>query len=297
MAKAGRPKKGSAGLPEWFDIQKYAPSHSFGAAEWHAQLTFRKRVFEHIEICQQSDDKGFKPLKQALSLLHEDPLITEQRVMETHSFVEKADIQKPNALQKDIHAGRLLIDPVVGMTVAPVAHSGINLISNGQLSGIKLQETNKKNTLIFHNDGTYELHEAHLQLYGNPIVAIDLSLKDEILLREMRDLLKALRKEAHAPTLPFVKNSDFLKWYKSGVLPYLDLLIWEKMGHAFVWASFIKELSQILDAPISSESAAIKSIQNYAEKLLDEETLRTLAAQVSREQSHTAKKSGKFLVR
>ena len=38
MSKAGRPKKGSAGLPEWFDIEKYRQAKTYGAAEWFSSF-------------------------------------------------------------------------------------------------------------------------------------------------------------------------------------------------------------------------------------------------------------------
>jgi hypothetical protein len=48
MAKAGRPKSGSKGLPDWFDIQKYAQGRTNGAAEWFQQLAFRSALQEFI---------------------------------------------------------------------------------------------------------------------------------------------------------------------------------------------------------------------------------------------------------
>ncbi|MGB9152474.1 MAG: hypothetical protein WCD70_05245 [Alphaproteobacteria bacterium] len=53
MSKAGRPKKGSAGLPEWFDIKKYRDARSYGAAEWfqHPRPNHRprRRTRRHIQ--------------------------------------------------------------------------------------------------------------------------------------------------------------------------------------------------------------------------------------------------------
>jgi len=55
MSKAGRPKKGSAGLPEWFDIEKYQQAEHYRAMEWHRQLAIRF-VF-HEQLCDEKKNQ------------------------------------------------------------------------------------------------------------------------------------------------------------------------------------------------------------------------------------------------
>ena len=302
MAKAGRPKKGSTGLPDWFDIEKYRPSRSFGAMGWYEQLVFRSRLFENYDWCLKNADKNFERLSKAFDMVRENPIITWQRVEEAKAHVVTKETQHENPVLGKITArsGYFITDPVIGHSISPLQGPGVKLLTTGNRGNIEPKNYGEKGTtgkITFHEDGTSDFHEPPLSWWGQPVIAIDLAIKDEILIREMRDLLRDLRKTHKSPEIPFMKNSDFLKWYNSGVLPYLDLLLWEKTGHDFTASAFIKELSQILDNPISSESAVIKSAQSYAKKLLDERTLRTLEAQAARERPRGAKKSGKFLVK
>ena len=60
MAKAGRPRKGSPGLPDWFDIEKYRPVKNFSALEWFEQLVFRGRLLLAIDECRKAGDESLK---------------------------------------------------------------------------------------------------------------------------------------------------------------------------------------------------------------------------------------------
>ena len=117
-------------------------------------------------------------------------------------------------------------------------------------------------------------------------------------MRETRNLLREIRKTEKPHPTAFTKNSDFIKWYNSGALPYIDLSFWEMLGHPFKGSAFINELVEIMDGDsVSSESAAIKAAQTFAKGLLTAQTIRTLEVQASHERKHGAQKSSKFLVR
>lgn len=298
----GRPKKDSAGLPDWFDIKKYQPARDFGALQWFEQLVFRERIFAVYEACLKHGVKDFKVLLPAFRMLQDDPVITALRVFNAGERVvdheEKLDIPDVDN-QITLRTSHINADPVIGSIISFFRGAGVTALTAGDLQSLEPKnygEEGVRTQITFNEDGSLNISEPPLKFRGRPIVAFDLSLKDEILIREMRELLREMRKMTKPVPLAFVKNSDFLKWYNSGVLPYLDLMLWGKIGHDYTWAAFIRELSLILDDPISSESAAMKAAQSYAKKLLDPQTIRTLEAQAYRESSHGAKKSGKLLV-
>ena len=299
MSKAGRPKKDSVGLPERFDIEKYEPARDFDTMGWYEQLVFRKRVFTACEGCLKKGHKDFSRLAKALSLLQDDPIITEQRVWDSVIHIVENEIPNNNPLLGEgiFRSGHLVVDPVIGITVRPLDGSGLTPLMVSNIYDLAPPEDDDTANATFDKNGQCYIDEPALLWRGLPIIAIDTTINDKIILREMRDWLLELRKAERKPPLAFTKNSDFLKWYNSGVLPYLDLLLWKKMGHAFKWSAFINTLSPILDKPVGSESAAMKAAQNYAQKLLNGQTLRTLEAQASREHSQGTQKSGKLFVR
>lgn len=65
MAKAGRPKSGGNKLPDWFNINKYKCTKTFGAKDWSEQLDFRKNLFLAFDfildkengVCQEYIDR------------------------------------------------------------------------------------------------------------------------------------------------------------------------------------------------------------------------------------------------
>jgi hypothetical protein len=291
----GRPKKDSVSLPEWFDIQKYKSARDLDAMGWCDQLVFRGNLLIGIEDCRREGDTEFKRLETALKLLYDDPLITEERVKQTISLVVDDETEKDG---NTVVSGHLAVDPVVGFTLRAPNGTGLKILTAVHRKDIEPPE-NEEGIIAeseFSVDEPFEFTSPPLRWKERPVIALDLSLTDEVLVQDMRGLLRNLRKTEKAPHHEFTKNSEFLKWYNSGALPYLDLVLWEEMGHEFKGAAFINELSLILDAPISSEGAALKSASIYARKLLNGHTIRTLAAQVAREGSDGSKKSGKLLM-
>ena len=302
MAKAGRPKNGSAGLPEWFDIRKYLDARDLGAMGWLEQLIFRGRTLIGCDDCIRAGDTEFKRLDVALKMLQEDPIITEERVSKTRTSIIDGETQynDPESGDWTILTGAISTDPIVGMTIRPRPGRGITLLTLGDRDAIMPDAFNDEQGIVRHftrhEDGQWDINDPLLHWRGQPVITFDPSLKPEIIMREMGDLVRKLHRAEKTTPFAFTKNSDFSKWYNSGVLPYIDLKLWESMGYEFKWSAFISELNQILDKPISSEGAAIKSAQSYCQKLLNVQTLQILEAQAIRERQSGAEKSRKFLV-
>ena len=152
-----------------------------------------------------------------------------------------------------------------------------------------------KNTL-FNSQVLLIMNNSHrLQHFSK----LNLSPNDFILILDESDMiLDNILKGKKESSGPFFRSPDFSSWYNTGVLPYLDLKLWEKLtGQAFQWSAFANALNIIVDKPIGSESALQKTVKKSAEKLMDYQVIRILKSQVVREQSGTLKKSGKLVVR
>jgi len=235
-------------------------------------------------------------------MLHDDPIITEDRIAQANKFVTEDESQRihPEWGECTVSTGYFDFDPVIGLTVRPINGEAVTLMTMVNRANIKPDDEDGEieGEFVPRADGSYEFKNPPLTWCGRHVIAIDPAVSDDIIMRETRNLLREIRKTEKAPPAAFTKNSDFIKWYNSGALPYIDLSFWEMMGHDFKGSAFIKELDEILDGePVGSESAAIKAAQTFAKNLLTPQTLRTLEVQASHERKHGAQKSGKFLVR
>lgn len=303
MAKAGRPRKGSTGLPAWFDIQKYRTVKTFTTENWFQQLAFRKSLFDYEIRSKEKTYKGFGAgLSKALDLLQTDPFITVDRIHK----VPLLDIKG-----SDGKIRLQIVDPAIyeGVRAMWVGTLGIRDAINWEIvwayqtfpSCIKKYVDCQGNTFI--EDDKTVLNEQDFLLASyeedtKTLIAVDLLMPDNVLMAEFASYLKNKRKKLGKHTNPFVKNTDFRNWYNYGVLPYLDLQLWELVtGEPIRWSAFADALTKITDKPIGSESALSKTTKSYAARLMNESTLRALQSQVIREHSGELKKSGKLVVR
>jgi len=303
MSKAGRPKKNSAGLPDWFDIEKYRQTKAFGAAEWFQQLSFRSTLHEFLapEMPWPFDEKPWCFGADWMNLLKADPCITIDRV-EAVRLKEEDGIFKQEREKscKIFMMDRMAISKHSGEGVRTITYGDIrraafllNLFFDGMADDVEEQEREKlwleQNNKPF-NDGGFGNHAIFTR--------VDLSLPDAILKKSFADYLKAQRSNAKEAASPFFKNQDFAVWYSCGVLPYVDLCLWEEeSGQTFRMSAFADALNTITDEDVASEDACRKTSKALAEKLMDERTIRMLHYQAVKEQSESHKKSGKLFVR
>jgi len=312
MAKAGRPKKGSAGLPEWFDIEKYRVVKNFRAADWLKQLVCRRSLFDYIEHPdREKSESAQDALKEALNLLKADPVITKSRILDTppktrfiygemRAVVDTAlGYALSSMMSRPAGVKDVTYFEIEGLCVHLPKNIRINLAAHLSLFLVKPAEmpTLYKSTSLNVGEADDCLH-AMLRERGMPLATIDLSLSDEALIGEFKAYLKRWRKVLGKVSSPFLKSADFSSWYNNGVLPYLDLRLWEVVtGEPVRWAAFANALTKIADKPVGSEGALAKTTKKQAAKLMDGRTLRILQSQVLREQSGELKESGKLAVR
>jgi hypothetical protein len=304
MAKAGRPRSDSVALPTWFNIETYRQVKAFGAAEWFQQLTVRVVLDE---------DFPFNPAwtQRCLHLVQADPHLTIARLEATNSAPQDED------LVSVIGSGRMThIDLLINhMTIDGYSAYGIRPATNGEITRASIPASHLPVELLKDHKNLSDMELAKVnelwdELERKPYVGscfwskyrrfatIDLSFPDAILKKNFAEYLKAQRKNAADAESPFFKNQDFSVWYNSGVLPYLDLRLWEiTTGQTFRWSAFVDALNLIADQPVGSEDACRKTVRALHSKLIDNRTIRMLNFQAIKEQSGSANKSGKLFVR
>lgn len=327
MSKAGRPKKGSTKLPEWFDIEKYRCVKEMGAAGWFRQMVIRSAMFgyeaelERIRANGGGSNKQERwheslslPWHQLRDLIWKDPIITRKRIEDLVPFGDDEDPKSPwyhfSFVQSYfigmIHIGEqglheaTCLDVFFGYSKFPDKYKTF-LNTPGNI------------TQIF--DGGIDIHikyetpeeeVAALQKFLHspcslmaPLISVDLELPNEVLLAEFEEFLREKRKaNGQTSSFPFFRGADFKDWYNSGVLPYLDLLLWEKItGTPIYWPIFASVLDDILDDHIIGDGALRKTTRAHAAKLMDDSTIKTLHSQASREKAGKLEKSGKLFVK
>ena len=303
MSKAGRPKKGSAGLPKWFDIEKYRVAQSYGTAEWFQQLAFRF-------VLDDLASSGWPwPYSAAWSdLVKADPNIALERVTEVSTKEPPAGPQRDLARASKVYMiGEMTISATFGNGVRPINYGEIEeayLLTNAGnrlMAGFKKQGTPDKQDVeeIWLAKREKPYHDNRYGRNGDiKYLRVDLSLPSALLKRDFAEYIKSQAKDAKELQSPFFQSQDFLVWYDSGVLPYLDLRLWEmELGQTFRWSDFADALNAITNKPVGSEDACRKAAKSHARKLLDERTIRMLKFQAIKEQDGSRKKSGKLFVK
>lgn len=301
MSKAGRPKKGSAGLPDWFDIRNYAQAKNYGALEWFYQLAFR------VEISKYGVSDW---PRQWFNLIKTNVHVTYERVEALRPKTNKTSSESFERAKCDMM--------LRAMSASGRAGTGIDLLRNSDLVRgaiteipysfrclVDLKSSKADKALIKEAEEKWR-EEQKKPWRGNQFgknkyfqyVRLDLTLPDELLKKNFADFLQEQRKELKEINTPFFKNQDFADWYNSGALPLIDLMLGEKLEEtSFRWSVFADALNEISDKPIGSEDTCRKTAKALALRLLDEGTVRVLQYQASMELASVHKKSGKLLVK
>ena len=324
MAKAGHPKNGSAKLPDWFDIENYRQPRSHDAAEWFQQFSFRKQLFDHYQIFQTSaqdgddvcenlemlegkpegtyeyealdrwDEAASESWIQLCKLLWENTVITQELIMEASAYRKEDD----EAIYVDINDANISV-----LNAIEICEKGVREVTNQEIYDAFRSFPDKTRSILANNSesfrgeclisrpGTISKDASDIYDFLNtvcdlPRVTLDYSLPNEILLAGVEDILNKKRKILGKVVSPFLRSPDFSDWYNGGVLPYLDLLLWENItGKPIYWSVFVNAMNKIADRPIGGESAFRKTTKGHAVKVMDARTIQILHSQAARERS------------
>lgn len=130
------------------------------------------------------------------------------------------------------------------------------------------------------------LYEPVHQFLSTPpdsaLLGINLLLPDKELIKQFKTFLPLLRKECGAPLFSAKwRKPDFSEWARLGVLPYLDLMIWEKEHGVKIRKNVMEEA--IFPTREGSEDRVRKTTAPKAEELISKKSLALLHAQAIRE--------------
>lgn len=269
--------KNKSELPAWFSLEKYQLSEALDAAGWYVQLSIRERCLSHIF---QGDD-----ISEILHLIRDAPVI---------------DVTKHNLLSFHFHSGMFYEQPVIEQSMHGVHSLTVHEL---YMAGINIEESKRAQAKAFFDEifcvsdspreapqingeemaFLYEpVHRVSSNPSDNALLGINLLLPDKELIEQFKTSLPVLRKECGAALFSAKwRKPNFSEWVRLGVLPYLDLLIFEKETGAEILYKVLEEA--IFSSYEGSEDRVRKTTSSKAKELISKKSLAYLRAQAIRE--------------
>lgn len=278
-------------LPEWFRLAKYAPAESLDSAGWYEQLGVRRDLISLISSRRlnhwQTDEFPLVDnCRRALDLVRENPIV---------------DVSTDDLLRVYFYGGPLhelkSRDPrySFGVRLATVRDLYVTegLIKKDERDYARkfFAQTFDRNDDWFKKGFQYQCTDwidepvdgITDSASSNVTARVNLLLPDKVLIEQFKRMLKELRepmqKIGNPP--PDLRKPDYSSWIKFGVLPYLDLKIWEMESGATIPNRVMADA--IFQPGTSGEEVVRKTTSNIARELLTLQFLETLAALAAHE--------------
>lgn len=225
------------GLPEWFDKSKYDGVRDFGASEWLACLRIRKNVLDGLSTLMEALSTNDTVLCFSYARETMPELIQELEVLRS-SPLEMTGCASWGNVSGNFHEKHMSrpIRPVMMSDIARVYSTDRFRVENGYTSeqeldrwgailnwptipanayevplDIKLEPPHDLKQEASHDTDT----RPHATLY------VDLRATDAVLRKAFDLWLKEARSEER-------QRINYTRWRVYGLLPYLDLYIWER---------------------------------------------------------------------
>jgi len=274
--------KNKSGLPEWFSLEKYDTANTLDAAGWYVQLYIRARCLSYL-----ADGEDISVM---LNLIRDEPII---------------DVTANSDLSFHYYRGMFYEEPIIeqsrhgvhSLTVHELYMAAINMEESKRVQAKAFFELvlhslwgvspeSPKDRSVLSREKTAFLYEPVHHVLSKPLdqalLGVNLLLPDKELVERFKEYLPVLRKECDAPIFSEKwHRPDFAEWARLGVLPYLDLMLWEKEQDAKI-SYFIMEQA-IFPSSEGSEDRVRKTTAPKSKELISRKSLALLRAQAIRE--------------
>lgn len=247
-------------VPDWFDRSKYDGLASFDKDEWYWQISARYYLYLHV------NDKanGFPTPKLGDELLNDirlTPLLDFSN--ERNSEYKRKLLIKPHAVElASWREARQLFSSV------PAEYSDIAL--QYLLGNVRACDMPAE---LLH-------HKTDYARYGT--VTVDFSLPEQVLMKSFRALIQGMQRQ---PTVAAEirerhRNPSLTEWRRIGILPYMDLLIWEIENQISIPDRIYADV--IFEGSEESEETVRKTTRPQVKKILEGNLLMILGAMENR---------------
>ena len=220
-------------LPLWFDLNKYKLTKQLDAAEWYEQLSIRYGSHSAFNRSRE-DTEHEEDKKEALEFV--DYVIT--KIQENPII----DILTDTLLSEELSCNTLdelkQRKPHYTLGVHKLTVNEFFEIERCIDKPLKQMRNQRNNSSARPGKWIYKpLHKLHRYdpIMLHEVVHIDWELPDAILIEHFKQFLKSQRprdamieddKEYNDYIKKCQRKPDFNTWYRTGVLPYLDLTLW-----------------------------------------------------------------------
>lgn len=217
-------------LPDWFDLAKYSKAHSLDAAGWYEQLHVRRELRSWVIVRKSypefgNEEDGRDPLSELLPLLRANPVV---------------DVTAHSRLQAYFFSGALSELKTQELLYSP----GVYPITLDNLYRMEywIEKEKRDYARKFYNlcyekgfpplnppkDWMVEPIDTFTNDDRTANIRVNLLVSEKQLIEGFKQLLKSLRAKKD-PTFSIRKHArpNFSDWVRFGILPYLDLKIWE----------------------------------------------------------------------
>lgn len=278
-------------LPKWFNIKNYQYPKKLTLACWaeqlHGRMHFRNVVLDDAYSSNRDKEspeflifKNF--LLEVIKSICIDPFNTHKN--EKLSELFKITMPPFKDFDPSHYLGVRNLFSSDFLTIADMFNPE-QLKYLNKLSNMTSEEKIISITLDEHpewfNTPIHKITQNDIQM-DDPVL-IDLTLPDTLLIKHFKTYLKIRRMEKKIETIPpkrFSQN-DIENWKKSGVLPYLDLKIWELIENISIPNRIIADA--IFLNGEGGEETIRKTTAVIADLFKKEDYIKIIAAQVTEE--------------
>lgn len=277
-------------LPEWFDLAKYSGAQSLGTVGWYEQLSVRRDLTGLVGSPRWESWQSSAPPKigqqtmRVLSLIRETPIV---------------DIAKHELLIVYFYGGALYElksrDPRYSFGVHLTTVRNLYL-TEGNIEKDKRAYARNFFAQIFDDDKdwTAPLDYKHKDWIDEPVdgitnlgfnvnIQVNTLLPDKVLIEQFKRVLNQVKSPLLRIGLEIEKTRmpNFSDWIRFGVLPYLDLLMWQQETGIKIPNRVMADA--IFPSGEGGEEVVRKTTAKLADELLSPKHLETLAALAAHE--------------
>lgn len=277
-------------LPCWFRLENYKKAKTMSMSDWHIQLVFRKHCLtavvsalaEPIEVMRKktlinlSDHYYFDlwyQIQQKITLekyvmASDNPAIS-SLTMRNFFNIEKFILPERKTYQPE------LTDYIIDVLQAAASPKpGVTFVDTSDARFASLNVPNQE----WLNEPIYKSASPELEAEG--LINVNLNFSDDVLIEQFKKWLSGIRSDLNMQMkTKNIKESDLKSWILYGVLPYIDLKIWEREAEVSISNRFMADAIYL--SGVGGEETVRKTTAPLVEHLLSDNILNHLVGKIS----------------
>jgi Family of unknown function (DUF6387) len=265
-------------LPEWFDLQKYEGASLLDAAGWYEQLNLRKDLITSVGSPRWKETPS-EVVLDILQQVRKNPIVDFTNSESIAVYSGRAMIELKH---RDLHYLRgvhlttvrelYLAENNIDKDKRTHARNFFTRMFDGSESWLSTPSIECKDWIDEPIDGITASRGFTVN------IKVNLLLPDKLLIEQFKQTLNKLRSPLNKVgiTLHNTQKPIFSDWVNLGVLPYLDLKIWQQETESTIPNRVMADA--IFPPGEGGDDTVRKTTEKYADDLLTDKHLITLAS-------------------